>query len=85
MRQQQATHIVEVAYGFSSSVCPPFCRAFNKKGEVLKVKGYVEATDLSQPGQLTLHLDGVPDIFGAPYWIVALGDEDGVGLFGPTL
>eukprot|EP00752_Nemacystus_decipiens_P007034 g6310.t1 len=54
-------------------------RAFNTKGEVIKVKGYAEATDLSKPGQLTLHLDGTPDIFGAPYWIVALGDEDGHG------
>lgn len=45
---------------------------------MVKAKGYVEATDLSKPGRLTLHLDGVPDIFGAPYWIVALGDEDGV-------
>lgn len=58
----------------------PLSRAFNADGEVVKVKGYVEATDLSKPGQLTLHLDGVPDIFGAPYWIVALGDEDGVSM-----
>lgn len=62
------------------TVYPSLSRAFNADGEVVKVKGYVEATDLSKPGQLTLHLDGVPGIFGAPYWIVALGDEDGVRL-----
>lgn len=58
---------------------PPLpSRAFNAEGKVVKVKGYAVAKDLSEPGQLTLHLDCIPDIFAAPYWIVALGDEDGV-------
>lgn len=53
-------------------------RAWSAEGEVIEGTGYVESTDLSKPGELTLHLDGIPDVFAAPYWIVALGNEHGV-------
>ena len=39
--------------------------------------GYAYYKDKSEPGKLTVHLNGLP--LDAPYWVVALGDEDGVG------
>lgn len=56
--------------------CPR--RAQGVDGEVTKIKGTATAKNLMKPGQLTLHLDGTPESFGAPYWIVALGNENGV-------
>lgn len=51
-------------------------RAKTADGEVIKMDGYAYVKDASQPGKLTVHLDGVP--FDAPYWILALGGEEEV-------
>lgn len=45
-------------------------------GEVIEMKGYAYSEDASKPGQLKVHLEGVP--VDGPYWVLALGDEDGV-------
>ncbi len=44
----------------------------NKNNEVEKINGYGYYTNVSEPGKLTVHLDGVP--VDAPYWIVKLGE-----------
>lgn len=54
-------------------------RAKSVEGELIEMKGYAYTEDESQPGKLTVHLDGVP--MDAPYWILALGDEDGVSYY----
>lgn len=41
------------------------------------MSGYAYYKNESEPGKLTVHLDGVP--VDAPYWVLALGDEDEVG------
>ena len=40
--------------------------------EVDQINGYAYYTNISEPGKLTIHLDGVP--VDAPYWIVKLGE-----------
>lgn len=49
-------------------------RAKTADGELIKMDGYAYVEDASQPGKLTVHLDGVP--VDAPYWILALGGEE---------
>jgi lipocalin len=44
----------------------------NKNNEIEKINGYGYYTNVSEPGKLTVHLDGVP--VDAPYWIVKLGE-----------
>lgn len=51
-------------------------RAKTADGELIKMDGYAYVEDASQPGKLTVHLDGVP--VDAPYWILALGGEEEV-------
>lgn len=63
---------------FSRALC--LFRAQGVDGEVTKIKGTATAKNLMKPGQLTVHFEGTPARFGAPYWIVALGDEDGVSI-----
>jgi lipocalin len=42
--------------------------------------GWAEATNPAQPGELTVHLQGVP--VAAPYWVLNLGPEAGpAGLY----
>lgn len=55
-------------------------RAGSVDGGVIERAGVVTSTDLTRPGELTLHLDGTPDAFAAPYWILALGNMNGVSL-----
>ncbi len=55
-------------------------RAQGVDGELTKIKGTAVAKNLMKPGQLTVHFQGTPALFSAPYWIVALGDEDGVSV-----
>lgn len=54
------------------------CRAGGVDGGLIERAGVATSTDLTRPGELTLHLDGTPDVFAAPYWILALGDTNGV-------
>ena len=44
----------------------------NKNNEIEKINGYGYYTNASEPGKLTVHLDGVP--VDSPYWIVKLGE-----------
>lgn len=45
-------------------------------GNLTQIEGYAYYTDSSRPGELTVHFD--PSPFDAPYWVLALGDEDPV-------
>ncbi|CAM9726544.1 unnamed protein product, partial [Sphacelaria rigidula] len=51
-------------------------------GNLVQMKGYAYSMDDTEPGQLMVHLDGVP--VDAPYWVLALGDEDGVSPYTTT-
>jgi lipocalin len=44
----------------------------NVKNELEQITGYAYYTNASEPGKLTVHLDGTP--VDAPYWIVSLGE-----------
>jgi lysozyme C len=44
----------------------------NRNNEIEKINGYGYYTNVSEPGKLTVHLDGVP--VDSPYWIVKLGE-----------
>jgi lysozyme C len=44
----------------------------NKNKEIEKINGYAYYKNTSEPGQLTVHLDGVP--VDSPYWVVKLGE-----------
>jgi lipocalin len=44
----------------------------NKNKEFETINGYGYYKNISEPGQLTVHLDGVP--LDSPYWIVKLGE-----------
>ena len=44
----------------------------NSKDELEQISGYAYYTNASEPGKLTVHLDGTP--VDAPYWIVKLGE-----------
>jgi len=44
----------------------------NAKNELEQISGYAYYTNVSEPGKLTVHLDGTP--VDAPYWIVSLGE-----------
>ena len=44
----------------------------NKSNELEQIKGYAYSTG-SEPGKLTVHLDGVP--VDSPYWIIKLGES----------
>lgn len=44
----------------------------NKNKEIENINGYAYYKNISEPGQLTVHLDGVP--VDSPYWIVKLGE-----------
>jgi len=45
----------------------------NAKNELEQIGGYAYYKNMSEPGKLTVHLDGTP--VDAPYWVVALGEE----------
>jgi lipocalin len=44
----------------------------NAKNELEQIAGYAYYKNVSEPGKLTVHLDGTPT--DAPYWVVALGE-----------
>jgi lysozyme C len=44
----------------------------NKNKEIETINGYGYYKNISKPGQLTVHLDGVP--VDSPYWVVKLGE-----------
>jgi lipocalin len=44
----------------------------NKNKEIEKISGYGYYKNASEPGKLTVHLDGVP--VDSPYWVVKLGE-----------
>ena len=44
----------------------------NKNKEIEKINGYGYYKNESEPGKLTVHLDGVP--VDSPYWVVKLGE-----------
>ena len=44
----------------------------NKNKEIEQINGYAYYQNSSEPGQLTVHLDGVP--VDSPYWVVKLGE-----------
>ena len=48
----------------------------NAQDELEQISGYAYYKNTSEPGQLTVHLDGTP--VDAPYWVVKLGEvKDG--------
>jgi len=44
----------------------------DKNNEVEKINGYGYYKNISEPGKLTVHLEGVP--VDSPYWIIKLGE-----------
>ncbi len=44
----------------------------NAKNELEQIAGYAYYKNVSEPGKLTVHLDGTP--VDGPYWVVALGE-----------
>jgi len=44
----------------------------NKNGVLEQISGYAYYRNSSEPGKLTVHLDGTP--VDAPYWVVKLGE-----------
>lgn len=44
----------------------------NKNDELETISGYGYYKNISEPGQLTVHLNGVP--VDSPYWVVKLGE-----------
>jgi lipocalin len=44
----------------------------NKNKEIEQINGYAYYKNISEPGKLTVHLDGVPS--DAPYWVIKLGE-----------
>ena len=44
----------------------------NEQKEVEQIKGYGYYKNISEPGKLTVHLEGVP--VDSPYWIIKLGE-----------
>jgi lipocalin len=44
----------------------------NSVDELEQISGYAYYTNTSEPGRLTVHLDGVP--IDSPYWVVKLGE-----------
>ena len=44
----------------------------NSENELDQITGYAYYTNTSEPGKLTVHLDGVP--VDSPYWVVNLGE-----------
>ena len=55
---------------FSKSIIETKNEIVNKQIE--KINGYAYYKNITEPGQLTVHLDGVP--VDGPYWIVKLGE-----------
>lgn len=55
-------------------------RQFSVSGPERIIQGWAQAANASQPGQLTVHLQGTGS-FGAPYWIFELGP---IGLYNGT-
>lgn len=44
----------------------------NENNELEQITGYAYYTNTSEPGKLSVHLDGVP--VDSPYWVVKLGE-----------
>jgi lysozyme C len=44
----------------------------NSNGKLEQISGYAYYTNSSEPGKLTVHLDGVPT--DSPYWVLKLGE-----------
>lgn len=44
----------------------------NMQDEIEQIFGYAYYKNISEPGKLTVHLDGVPT--DAPYWVIRLGE-----------
>lgn len=44
----------------------------NENNEIEKINGYAYYKNTSEPGKLSVHLDGVPT--DSPYWVIKLGD-----------
>ena len=44
----------------------------NENNETVQILGYAYFKNVSEPGKITIKLDGVP--FESPYWIVKLGE-----------
>ncbi len=44
----------------------------NKQNELEQISGYAYYENTNEPGQLTVHLSGVP--VDSPYWVVKLGE-----------
>lgn len=44
----------------------------DKNKQIEKINGYAYYKNISEPGQLSVHLDGVP--VDSPYWVVKLGE-----------
>ncbi|CAN0309174.1 unnamed protein product, partial [Ectocarpus sp. 12 AP-2014] len=54
-------------------------RTKSPDGELVEMTGHAYTKDGSKPGQLTVHLDGLP--VDGPYWVLAVGDEQGTGSY----
>lgn len=46
----------------------------NLHDELEQINGYAYYKNVSEPGKLTVHLDGVP--VDSPYWVIKLGDVE---------
>jgi len=47
---------------------------YNRDDEYEEIKGYAFYKNISEPGQLSVYLEGTPVI--APYWVLHLGDVE---------
>ena len=47
---------------------------YNRNDEYEEIKGYAFYKNISEPGQLSVYLEGTPVI--APYWVLHLGDVE---------
>jgi lipocalin len=45
----------------------------NKDNEIEQINGYGYYKNISEPGKLTVHLEGVP--VDSPYWVIKLGES----------
>jgi lipocalin len=45
---------------------------YNRNNEYEEIKGYAFYKNISEPGQLSVYLEGTPAI--APYWVLQVGD-----------
>ena len=64
---------ITAQYGALQNGCVSVLNSqINSKNELDQISGYAYYTNTSEPGKLTVRLDGVP--VDSPYWVVKLGE-----------